>query len=354
MNWDWEKLQEKRQRQSRGTNSGGGAAPPDFDKLKNFFGRFRNMKASGLVIIIVIVVLLWLGSGFYIVNPDEVGVVKRFGAYTRMTQSGPHYHLPYPIETVMTPNVTQIRRLELGFRSSEAFDKGWRPVEDESLMLTGDENIVNVQCIVQYRIKNAEKYLFNIAQQKKAVKDAISAAMRQVVGRHTIDSALTTGKAEIQDESQKLVQEILDSYNSGIDVTAVKLQDVHPPEQTMEAFKEVASAREDKSRFINEARAYRNNIIPNARGKAAALLNEAKGFKESKIRQAQGESQRFLDVLKEYRQAKEVTRKRLYLETLEEIFSQKDIEKVLIPSDLTGKMLPLFSIDQLSQFSKTK
>lgn len=352
MNWDWEKLQEKRQRQPRG--SGGGSPPPDFDQLKNFFNRFKNFKASGLMIIIAIVVLLWLGSGFYIVNPDEVGVVKRFGAYTRMTQSGPHYHWPYPFETVMKPNVTQIRRVELGFRSSKAFENGWRSVKDESLMLTGDENIVNVQCIVQYRIKNAERYLFNITQQNKAVKDAIAAAMRQVVGKHTIDSALTTGKSALQNESQDLVQKILDSYNSGINVTAVKLQDVHPPEQTMEAFKEVASAREDKSRYVNEAKAYSNNLIPKARGQAAAMINEAKGYKESKIRQAQGETQRFLKLLKAYRQAKEVTRKRLYIESIEKILAHKDLDKILVSSEMSGSMLPLFSIDRIRQNQQTK
>ncbi len=346
MNWDWEKLQEKKRRQSSG---GGGNPPPDFEELKRKFQNLTNFKAPWILIVIAIVVLLWLASGFYIVNPDEVGVVKRFGAFNRITQSGPHYHFPYPIETAVTPNVTQIRRVELGFISSERFEGGWRPVKDEALMLTGDENIVSVQCIVQFRIKNAMNYLFNISDPPKAVKDAISAAMRQVVGQREIDDVLTVEKTAIQNDAQELVQEILDSYDSGVDVTAVKLQDVHPPEETMAAFKDVASAREDKSKFINNAKAYRNNIIPRARGQAAGIINEAKGYKESKIRQAKGESERFLKLLQEYSNAKQVTEKRLYLETMEQIFSGPGVDKIILSNEAANNIVPFLPLERLKK-----
>ncbi|MFP4657988.1 MAG: protease modulator HflK, partial [Desulfonatronovibrionaceae bacterium] len=199
MNWDWEKLQEKRQRQK---SSGGGGKPqgPDLSELGEKLKQFKGFKLPGGKLLIALAIVLWLLSGIYIVDPDEVGVVQRFGAFNRITESGPHYRFPYPIEKVQTPKVTQVRRVEVGFRSPETKSNlsSSKLVPEESLMLTGDENIVNAQFIAQYRIKDPHKYLFNIAQSQKTVRDAAEAAMREVIGYNMIDSALTTGKTEIQ------------------------------------------------------------------------------------------------------------------------------------------------------------
>ncbi len=354
MNWDWEKLQEKRQRQSRGGagGGGGGTQPPDFGEFKKRLQNLKNFNFPGFKIALALIVLLWLASGFYIVNPEEVGVVQRFGAFTRITQSGPHYHLPYPMESVQTPKVTEIRRTEIGFRSSDT-ERGlpqgsYRNVPKESLMLTGDENIVDVQVIVQYRIKEAQNYLFNISRPEKTVKDAAEAAIRDVVGNNEIEAVLTAQKFEIQNETRTLLQEVLDSYNSGIQVTAVKLQDVHPPQDVTDAFKDVASAREDRSRLINQATGYRNEIIPRARGKVASMLNEAEAYKESKIRQAKGESVRFVKLLEQYQLAKDVTRKRLYLEAMEDVFS-KSGAKMLLSNQAAESIVPYLPLDQLQK-----
>lgn len=346
MNWDWDKLQEKKQRQSKGKGPS-----PDFSELKKKFQKFRNFRASGLKIVILIIVLLWLVSGFYIVNPDEVGVVQRFGAFTRITQPGPHYHLPYPVESVKTPSVTEIKRLEIGFRTPsytrEITPQNYRKIPKESLMLTGDENIVDVQFIVQFMIKDASNYLFNISKPQKTVKDAAEAAMRDVIGSKEIESVLTVEKFIVQDETKNLLQEILNSYDSGIQVTAVKLQDVHPPEQVMTAFKDVASAREDKSKFINNAKAFRNNLLPKARGEVASILNEAEAYKETKVRQAKGASTRFLNIWEEYKQVKEVTEKRLYLETMESVLGTSG-QKMIFSQKAAEKMVPYLPLSEVS------
>lgn len=350
MSWDWEKLQEKRKRQ---TGGGGPQGPqgPDFNfgdglqKLKNF--RFPAWK-----LIIPILLVVWALTGIYIVDPDEVGVVKRFGAFHRITESGPHYHWPYPIESAVTPKVTQIRRVEVGLRSigrsvQDNTPSDFRSVPEESLMLTGDENIVDVQFIVQYMIKDPVQYLFRVADQHQTVKNAAEAAMREVVGYNKIDSILTTDKSVIQNETRDLMQNILDLYQSGVRIVAVNLQDVHPPKEVVDAFKDVASAREDRSRIINEAEAYRNDILPKARGNAAVMVNQAEAYKESEIRKAKGESSRFLSVLEEYNKAKDVTRERLYLETMENIFSNDRLSKIILSDDAMGSTVPFLPLDNL-------
>jgi membrane protease subunit HflK len=344
MNWDWEKLQERRQRQS------GPIPGPDLGDLNEKVKQLKQMNLPGWKVIVLIAVVLWLGSGIYIVHPDEVGVVKRFGAYNRTTEPGPHYRLPFPFESVLTPQVTKIQRIEVGFRGSAgmvaATGNQVRLVPEESLMLTGDENIVDVQFIVQYLIENAQDYLFNVANQEKTVKDAAEAAMREVIGYNKIDAALTDDKLTIQNDTRDLLQKTLDSYQSGIRVVAVQLQDVHPPKQVIDAFKDVASAKEDKSRFINEAEAYENDLIPRTRGEAAAIINQAQAYKESKILQAKGDSDRFLFVLEEYRKAKDITRKRLYLETMEEILSRPEVEKIIISSESMERVLPYLPLQR--------
>ncbi|MDD2219990.1 MAG: FtsH protease activity modulator HflK [Desulfoplanes sp.] len=349
MSWDWEKLQEQKQRHMPGRT-------PDLGGLEDKINQFKQMKFPGVKIIVGIMAVLWLASGVYIVEPDEVGVVQRFGAYNRTTQSGPHYHLPVPFESVQTPKVTQVRRLEIGFRSSgQRGDVAMgqnRAFPEEALMLTGDENIVNVQFIVQYQIKSAQDYLFNISQPQKTVKDAAEAAMRKVIGHNQIDNALTTGKFTIQNDTMRLLQTILDHYTSGIKIVAVQLQDVHPPQQVSDAFKDVASAKEDKSRFINESEAYRNDLIPKTRGEVASIENKAEAYRQSVIRKAEGDSSRFLAVLREYNKAKDITRKRMYLETMGLILAQPDVQKLVLSEKALQKSIPYLPLDRLGERSQ--
>lgn len=362
MNWDWDKLQEKRQRQnwgtdkpSRGENSN---EPPhgnnqsDFSKLSGSWKNLPGTSPSGKKIawIGLALIVMWLLSGIYIVNPDEQGVVLRFGKYQRTVEPGPHYALPYPFETVYTPKVTQVQRVEVG-TSAAVQSRGFmrdtnKPLLDESSMLTGDENIVNVQFSVQYQISNPVEYLFNVTNQAAVVRNAAEAAMREVIGNSNIDSALTDGKLQIQTEATTLLQEILDRYKVGVRVIAVQLQDVHPPREVSDAFKDVASAREDKSRIINEAEAYRNELIPKARGLAEEVVNQAQAYKETRIRNAEGETARFLALLHEYELAKDVTKQRMYLETMEAILSQPGMEKLILPKGAANNALPLLPLMQ--------
>ena len=214
--------------------------------------------------VVIGVILLWLATGIYIVGPDEVGVVRTFGKYTRVVQSGLNWKFPAPIEVVNTPKVTEVKRIEIGFRTLK--NGQYRQVEKESLMLTGDENIVDAEMIVQYKIKDPVAYLFRIVGPELTVREAAEASLRTVVGRNKIDETLTTGKFTIQEETKNQLQSILDNYNSGIHVVAVQLQDVSPPKEVIGAFKDVASAKEDKNRMINQAEGYRNDVIPKARG----------------------------------------------------------------------------------------
>lgn len=380
MNWDWDKLQEKRQRQAgqqrreernddhEPGNGGGGRRPgdnnnnnrgggrgPGIPNLGNVGDAFKNLKRPripGLKIIIVVAVLGWFATGIFIVDPEEQGVVLRFGKMNRIVEPGPHYHLPYPIEEALTPQVHHVQRVEVGFRSRQGVVK---PVQAESAMLTRDENIVNVQFIVQYQIKKAEDFLFKVDLQisdytgkdiySESVKNAAEAAMRDVIGGSLIDSALTDGKTQIQNDAKDLLQQMLDSYDAGISILAVQLQDVHPPQEVSEAFKDVASAREDKSRTINQAEAYRNEILPETRGNAEGMVNVALAYKETAILKAQGDAQRFLTILAEYRKGSEVTKKRLYLETMEELLSSPGIDKIIVGDGLTNGVLPFLPLD---------
>ncbi len=296
--------------------------------------------SMGALPIMGIALVLWLLTGIYVVGPDEVGVVQTFGEYTRAAQSGLNYHFPYPIETVQTPKVTEVKRIEIGFRS--VGKNQYQTVERESLMLTGDENIVDAEMIVQYRIKDPKDYSFNFIQPELTVREASEASLRTVVGRHNIDEALTAGKFMIQEETKELVQTILDKYETGILVVAVQLQDVSPPEQVIAAFKDVASAKEDKNRMVNQAEGYRNDVIPKARGEAQARIREAEGYKEARIARAEGDVAKFSAVLKEYRKAKGVTETRMYLETVEEILSNR--EKIIVPDSENGNLINLLNL----------
>ena len=287
-----------------------------------------------------IALLLWLLSGVYVVGPDEVGVVQTFGKYSRAAQSGLNYHIPFPIEKVQTPKVTEVKRIEIGFRT--VGKNQYQTVERESLMLTGDENIVDAEMIVQYRIKDPVAYLFNFIKPEITVREASEASLRTVVGRHNIDEALTSGKFMIQEETKTLVQSILDKYESGILVVAVQLQDVSPPKEVIASFKDVASAKEDKNRMINQAEGYRNDIIPKARGEAQAEIREAEGYKKARIARSEGDVAKFSAVLKEYRKAKGVTETRMYLETVEEILPNR--EKIIVPDSENGNLINLLNL----------
>ena len=297
-----------------------------------------NFKITPILIGILVV---WLLTGIYVVGPDEVGVVRTFGEFTRVTQSGLNWKFPSPIETANTPKVTEVKRIEFGFRSLK--NGQYRTVEKESLMLTGDENIVDAEMIVQYKIKDPVKYLFNIVEPELTVREAAEASLRTVVGRNKIDETLTTGKFTIQEETKEQVQSILDKYESGIHIVAVQLQDVSPPKEVIGAFKDVASAKEDKNRMINQAEGYRNDVIPKARGEAEAMIRDAEGFKESRIKRAEGDATKFTTILKEYKKAKSITEKRLYLETMEKVLP--GIDKIIIPDKESGNMLNLLNLN---------
>ena len=294
-----------------------------------------------IIPLLVAALAIWLFTGVYMVGPDEVGVVRTFGEYTRVAQSGLNYHFPYPIEQVNTPAVTEVKRIEIGYRTLR--NGQYRTVEKESLMLTGDENIVDAEMIVQYKIKDPVAYLFKIVEPELTVREAAEASLRTVVGRNKIDETLTTGKFQIQEGTKTQLQSILDKYESGIHVVAVQLQDVSPPKEVIGAFKDVASAKEDKNRMVNQAEGYRNDIIPKARGEAEAMIRDAEGFRESRIKRSEGDAAKFTTILKEYRKAKSITQKRLYLETMEKVLP--NIEKIIIPDKDSGNMLNLLNLN---------
>ena len=300
-----------------------------------------KLLSMGVFPAIGIAIVVWLLLGLYSVGPDEVGVVQRFGEYNRLVGSGLNYHFPYPIETVMTPKVTEVKRIEIGFRTIGK--NQYRTIEQESLMLTGDENIVDAELIVQYKIKDPIDYLFNFIGPELTLREASEASLRTVVGRHNIDQALTSGKLMIQEETKELLQITLDKYETGVMVVAVQLQDVSPPKQVIDAFKDVASAKEDKNRMINEAEGYRNDVIPKARGEAQAMIRKAEGFRESRIKRAEGDVAKFKAIVKEYNKAKDVTKERLYLEAMEEILP--GIDKYIVPNGKDGNLLNLLNLN---------
>jgi len=341
MPMDWDEFKSKKQ--------GGGMGPPQI-KLPEF--RMPNMKLTG-VLFVVIATALWLLSGIYTVGPDEQGIVLRYGALNRVTSSGLNYHIPFPIERVYTPKVTEVKRIELGFRTIDPGPPArYSDKPNESRMLTGDENMVDLDVIVQYRISDAAKYLFNVRNPQTTVGHAAEAAIRQVVGSKPIDEALTTGKGVIQQQTLSEIQEILNLYDSGLTVVAVQLQDVTPPKEVIQSFKDVASAREDKNRLINEAQGYRNQIIPEARGNLAQILRRAEAYRETKIRQARGDANRFLATVREYKKAPEITRKRLYLEMMKEVMPT--VDKFILGGKNGSGVLPILSLrgDALKEIKK--
>jgi len=320
-----------------------------FDKVRGFFAK-RGPSPVSPWLILAVILLVYAGSGIYIVAPDERGIVLRFGRVVREADPGPGYHLPWPFEAVIKPPVTQILKEEFGFRTvSVGPPARYQDVDPEALMLTGDENIVKLQFIVQFKVKTgptgATDFLFNVRDPGDTVRDAAEATMREVLGRNDIDNALTEGKEQIQQDAQALLQRILDQYQVGLEVVTVKLQDVDPPNQVSDAFKDVISAQQDKERLINEARGYANDVVPKARGQAAQLLNEAEGYSAAKVQDASGAAQRFIALQDEYEKAKDVTRLRLYLETMEQVLPR--MNKIIL-DDVAGKqVVPYLPLDQV-------
>ena len=305
-----------------GRGSGGdGPKPPNLDDL---FKKGQNLKGTlpggigrfGFLIAIVVILALWLASGFYRIQASERGVVKRFGALNSVTEPGLNYHLPYPIETVTKVDVTRIRSIDIGF---EAFGTARRDVPVESLMLTGDQNIIDIDLTVLWRVAEPEKYLFNIRRPEQTVKIAAESALRETIGQTKIDQALTDGKAAIQISIEENLQNVLEEYGSGIVVEEVQLQAVQPPQEVIAAFDDVQKSLQDKDRFQNEAEKFANEVVPKARGAAETVRQQAAAYKDRVINEAKGEAGRFMEVVLAYQQNKEVTLERLYLETMQEV-----------------------------------
>ena len=312
--------------------------------LQDILKQFQKFGGSGggggsvkglKTIIIMGAVLLGFISAFYTVAPDEQGVVKRFGEVVRITEPGPHFRVPI-FESVLKPKVTKIHPVAVGFRRDPSGRAQVLP--REALMLTGDENILQIEMIVQYRIQDAEAYLFNVASVEETIRKSSEAAIREVIGKTLVDDALTTGKQKIQAETQSIAQKILDGYNAGVDITTVQLKDVTPPKEVVAAFKDVASAKEDRERLIRQAQSYENDIIPKAKGQAAETVNKAEAYSQARVQRARGEGDRFVKTLKEYRRGKDVIRKRMYIETMEEILPRMD--KVVIEGKVADGILP--------------
>jgi len=288
-----------------------------------------------LPLIVGAILLLWLASGVYTVNPGHKGVVRTFGKETARSDPGLNYRYPWPFQRVDIVSVEQIRRIEVGFR-------GTQRVPEEALMLTGDENIVEAQIVVQYRVADPSKYLFRLREPEAALLAATEVALRSTVGSMTIDQVMIEERAKVQSDARLFIQRLMDAYESGLVITEVKLQAADPPDQVRDAFHDVVRAREDKEKVINVAKGYQADILPKARGEAQKLLREAEGYKEQRVLLAQGEAARFLSVLAEYEKAREVTRDRLHLETIEKILP--DIDKVIIGGDVNQRLLPLLPL----------
>jgi membrane protease subunit HflK len=297
---------------------------------------------------LVLVVAIWLLSGTYVVGPGEQGVVRRFGREVGKTSAGLNYHLPWPVETVDVVDMAGIRKVNIGFR--EVAPGRFEEDLSEALMLAGDANIVSVHLIVQYRVKDASQYLFKVRNPDTALKAAAEVALRHTVGQHPIDYTLVEARAAVEEEVRAFLQGLLDDYETGLLVTQVKLQEVDAPQEVRDAFQDVVRAKEDKQRLIREAQGYAADVVPKARGQKQQVIKEAEAYKERRVIRAQGEAERFLSVLAEYKQAPEVTRKRLYLETLENILP--NVEKIIIDSKATGGVLPMLPLQEMAGLEK--
>lgn len=337
-----------------GGGFGGGQRPPDLedmikrsqDKLKQAMpGGFGG--GRGLAIVAVLGLVIWLASGFYRVQPDQQGVVLRFGEWTNTTPPGLNWHYPYPIETVLTPSVEAINSIEIGFRSGGAgAARSSRDVPEESLMLTGDQNIIDIDFTVFWKISDAGLFLFNIRDPEATVKTAAEAAMREIIGRTDIQRALTESRQNIELDTREVLQALLTEYEAGIEITQVQLQQVQPPAQVLEAFNDVQRALQDRDRLRNEAEAYRNDILPRARGEAQQIIQDANAYRERLVNESQGEAQRFLSVYEAYLQDPDLATRRMYLETMQEVMTRTN--KVIMGNGTEGAV-PYLPLNELQR-----
>ena len=339
-----------------GPRPGPGQQPDLEEILRRSQDRLRQAMPGGrmggpfAVLLAVVLVALIGFFGFTVrVNPDELGIVLRFGEYIRQLPPGLNFRWPYPIEQVELPKVTRINRIEVGMRgSSDVRDatSTIRDVPEESLMITGDENIVDVDFVVFWRIADAPDYLFNIQNPEGTVKAVAESAMREIVGQSDIEPILTEARAKTEAEVQELMQKILDSYGAGVQVTQVQLQKVDPPSQVIDAFRDVQAARADQERLQNEAEAYSNRIIPEARGEAERILQAAQGYRDQVIALASGDASRFLQVYEQYKKAPDVTRQRIFIETMEKVLG--DTDKVIIDDKAGPGVLPFLPLSEFT------
>ena len=343
--------------ESGGNNPWGGGSSGNKDledsikKAKEKFGKFKIGGPRNISILIIVALIIWLATGFYRVEPDEQGIELLFGKWNQVTtEPGLHYFFPTPFGKTMTPKVESIRKINVGYRSASELgfssNSSDRNVLEESLMLTGDQNIVDVNFTVLYKIKDAGKFLFKLRNPETTVKDMSESVMREIVGQRDLEFLLTGGRQEVEQVVRSDLQDILDEYESGILVQSIQLQSVNPPALVIDAFDEVQRARQDKEKLVNEANSYMNKIVPNARGDAAKLVQEATAYKEQVIKQAEGVAQNFIDVYNSYKTTKYVTRQRIYLETLTEVLEGPN--KIILDSTGEGQgVVPYLPINEL-------
>lgn len=317
-----------------GRGNNGGPSEPNQGPPRNIGG--------GVGLVVIIALLIWVGSGFYIVDASQRGVVLRFGKFIEETQPGPRWHLPFPVESVEVVNLSQVRTVEVGYR-----DNVKNKMPKESLMLTSDENIIDIQFAVQYFLKDPADYLFNNRDTDENVRQAAETAIREVVGKNQMNFVLYEGREQVADATTKLIQDILDRYKSGIVVSKVTMQNAQPPEQVQAAFDDAVKAGQDRERQKNEGQAYANDVVPKARGAAARLLQEAAGYKQRVIADAEGDASRFKQILVEYDKAPGVTRERMYLDAMQQILSSSS--KVLVDQKNGGNSLLYLPLDKLIQ-----
>jgi membrane protease subunit HflK len=339
-----------------GQGGGGGGQPPqDIDAIiRQGRDAWRRMMPGGgassgrtLTLLVLVFGLIWAATGFYRVNPQQQGVVLRFGEWVRTSPPGLHYHLPFPVESVLTPEVTSDNRIEIGFRDVSGNSSSRRDIADESQMITGDENIVDIDFVVFWRIADAGQYLFNLAEPDQTIKVTAEAVMREIIGRTAIQTALTEGRQDIQVQARQQLQDLLNEYGAGVRVRDVQLLAVDPPADVIDAFNEVQRARQDRDRLKNEAEAFSNDIVPRARGEAAKLVSEAEAYQAEVVNRASGDASRFDQIFQAYLKDKAVTKERIYIETVEEIFS--NVDKIIIDSEAGSGVVPYLPLKELNK-----
>lgn len=343
-----------------GGRPGGGQQPPDLEEvLRRGQERLKRLLPAGggaggysgraIAIVALAALGLWLASGFYRVGPEQQGVVLRFGKLDRLTGPGLNYRLPWPIEDVLTPDVARVNRIEIGFTTAgPGLRGGRRELPEQALMLTGDENIVDINFVVQWKIADAAQYLFNIRDPETTITAAAESVMREIIGQTPIVQATTEGRRAIEARVREMLQQLMVEYGAGIEIQEVQLQKADPPADVIDAFRDVQRAQADREREQNVAEAFANDIIPRARGEAERLLQDAEAYRQEVVARATGEAQRFKTILAEYQKAQDVTVQRLYLETMEEVL--RGMSKLIVEAQAgVGSVVPYLPLPELQQ-----